>query len=211
METVTPAILLKQRAKGENDKTVTLFTPDAGVVNAVMRGVKKNNAKLKGAATLFAFFEYTLVSKGGLFTVTGAAKLGDFSFIAADVGAYFAADFMAECTLAAVVEPDRTIFIELLRSLEALRHADALLCAIHYCQFLIHSLGYAYTYSRPQTIKLPVDLLYYTLDIDRLKDIEAETSLKRLTFKAIVKSFEEKFGALKSAAPLLSAGNDTLI
>ena len=160
METVTPAILLRQRAKGENDKTVTLFTPAAGVVNAVMRGVKKNNAKLKGAATLFAFFEYTLVSKGDFYTVTGASKLGDFSYIAADVNKYFAADFMAECTLAAVVEPDQTIFIELLRSLEALRHTDVLLCAIHYCQFLIHKLGYAYNYIPPQTAKLHVDLLY---------------------------------------------------
>lgn len=59
----------------EADRIVRILTPDRGVIRAVMRGVKKEKAKLKFAAMPFAFCEYSLMKRGAYYTVKTASPI----------------------------------------------------------------------------------------------------------------------------------------
>lgn len=195
MEKIIPGVVLKQEDKGEYDKQILLFTPE-GMIPATMKGVKKNNAKLRFGALPFAFAEYSLArGKHGGFTVTGCSQIEDLSDISANTEAFFAASFISESTIYARPDGGET-FAEFLKSLKSLLYDEIkpLFVAIHYCQYLIHTAGYGYEYTRPESIARPLDLLYYTRSLDDYKivaDIDDDLFLR--TFSSITSNFEKKF------------------
>lgn len=75
---------------------LTLFSLENGVVDCILRGVKKPNAKLRFAAEVFCFAEYLLVEKNGRKTVVEANEIDDFYDLRTDVDKYYAASAVVE-------------------------------------------------------------------------------------------------------------------
>ena len=120
------AILLKATDYREADKLVRLFTVEGGIVNAVMKGVKKNSAKLKFGAQPFAFCEYNIVEGKGFPTVAGCVPIEDLFGLTQDIDKYTCASVMLEATDRAVGElPDPNAFIMLMKALKATLYGQA--------------------------------------------------------------------------------------
>lgn len=96
MEEKLCGIVLSGVNFGENDKILSIFTPDKGVVSAKIKGVKKAGAKMKFAAEPFCFVEYVFSVRNNLRTVIGASLLDSFYPIREDVKKFFAAGAAAE-------------------------------------------------------------------------------------------------------------------
>ena len=64
MEIIVNAIVLKTVDYKDNDKILTLYSLEKGIITAGIKGVKKSGAKLKFASEPFAFCEYVLAQKG---------------------------------------------------------------------------------------------------------------------------------------------------
>lgn len=96
MEEKLCGIVLSGVNFGENDKILSIFTPDKGVVSAKIKGVKKAGAKMKFAAEPFCFVEYVFTVRGNMRTVIGASLIDSFYPIREDVKKFFAAGAAAE-------------------------------------------------------------------------------------------------------------------
>ncbi len=119
------AILTKAADYRESDKLVRLFTVEGGVMTAVMKGVKKPNAKLKFGAQQFAFCQYTLVSRGGMNTVTGCVQIEDLFALARDYDVYTFASLMLESADAAASgQANPALFVFLLKSYREILYKD---------------------------------------------------------------------------------------
>lgn len=106
------ALVLKSTEYKENDRILTLFTLERGIICANIRGVKKADAKLKFAAQPFCFAEYVLAEKSGRFTVTQASLHDSFYELSFDLTAYYAAYAMLEyvCAFLPEGEADGELF-----------------------------------------------------------------------------------------------------
>ena len=80
----------------EADRIVRILTPDRGVIRAVMRGVKKEKAKLKFAAMPFAFCEYSLMKRGAYYTVKTASPIESLFGVTRSPDAYLSGSVMLE-------------------------------------------------------------------------------------------------------------------
>lgn len=75
---------------------LTLFSLENGLVDCILRGAKKQGAKLKFAGELFCFAEYLLAEKSGRRTVTEANQIDDFYDLRMDVEKYYSATAVIE-------------------------------------------------------------------------------------------------------------------
>jgi DNA repair protein RecO (recombination protein O) len=121
------AINLKSSDSGENDRLLKLFSFEAGVITAKIRGVKKAQAKLKYAQEPFCFGKYYLAQgKGNIYIVTGCEAQELFYDLRSDLGAFTAAAVAAEyCLLLSENTPDTRLFKLLVNTLTALCYKGA--------------------------------------------------------------------------------------
>lgn len=96
MEEKCNAIVIRATNYRENDKMITLFSLENGLVSACLRGVKKTNAKLKFAGELFCFGEFLLAEKNGRRTVTEVNQIDSFYNVRLDPYKLSAASAMCE-------------------------------------------------------------------------------------------------------------------
>ncbi len=83
-EIITKAIVIKSVPYKDNDKILTLLTPDHGKISASLRGANKPKAKLKFAGQLFCFAEFDLIQFGSNFTVKTVTEIESFFDISKD-------------------------------------------------------------------------------------------------------------------------------
>ena len=126
MEFKTDAIVVKSADYKDNDKLLTLFTADRGILRATIRGVKKPNSKLNFAAQPFALCEYVLVEKGGFYTVKSAYMHDGFYPLRTDVVSFYAANAAMSVCLATLPDgaENKTLFIALCQALRELAYSD---------------------------------------------------------------------------------------
>ena len=126
MELKTNAIVLQSIDYKDNDKLLTLFSPELGRITAGARGVKKNTAKLAFSAQPFCFAEYVLAQKNGRYTVTGAYLHESFFSLRYDIVRFYAACAATEVCLAILMENERYdgLFIGLIECLKSLSLAE---------------------------------------------------------------------------------------
>ena len=124
MEEKTSGIVLGGTNYGENDKILSIFTLEQGVVSAKIKGVKKAGAKLKFASEPFCFAEYVFASKGGMRTVTGASLIDSFYTVREDIRRFCAAGAMLEFVRKFVKEGiiSSEMFVLLLNSLKSISY-----------------------------------------------------------------------------------------
>ena len=201
------AILLKATDYRESDKLVRLFTVEGGIVSAVMKGVKKQNAKLKFGAQPFAFCEYNIVSGKGLNTVAGCVPIEDFFSLTQDVDKYTCASVMLEAADRAVSDlPDPLAFILLLKSLKETLYGDAdpRIVLVKFLQTLILRGGYESKTELSDGATGPLALLAKVrrAKIEELKSLDYKEHLGA-ALKRSVKTFEKHFTPELKSAKLL--------
>ncbi|MBQ8375060.1 MAG: DNA repair protein RecO [Clostridia bacterium] len=127
MEWKTDALMLGAIDYKDNDKLLTLFTAERGIVRASIKGVKKPSAKLNFAAQPFAFAEYVLVEKGEFYTVKSAYLYDGFYPLRSDIERYYAANSVAEVCKAVAPEHERieTLLVATVQALKELAYTDA--------------------------------------------------------------------------------------
>ncbi|MDR1094011.1 MAG: DNA repair protein RecO [Clostridiales bacterium] len=146
-------IVIRAADYKDNDRLIKLYTPEVGKIQAVLRGVKREKAKLKFAAQLFHFGEYMLAARSGGFpTVTGCASHEAFAGIYAGgrPDAYFAASFVLDLTDKAT--PDREanpeMFICLSKTLREFlkKETDPKTAAAYFTVKCLRAAGYRYKF-----------------------------------------------------------------
>lgn len=126
MEEKCRAVVLRAVDYKDNDKILTLFSLENGVVSAAIRGVKRAGAKLKFAAQPFCFCEYVLRVKGDKRSVISADIIESFypirenitKFYTGAVALEFVGSFMQEGM------DGRELFISLMGFLKTLCYTE---------------------------------------------------------------------------------------
>jgi len=95
MDFTTTGIVIREQAQGENDKLLTILTPE-GKVYAYAKGVKKISSKNAPACQLFVYSEYEFIKKNGRLTVKTALSKELFYNMRADMTRYSLACYFAE-------------------------------------------------------------------------------------------------------------------
>lgn len=104
MEKKVNAIVLRSADYRDNDKVLSLFSLEEGVLSAGIKGVKKSGARLRFAAQPLSLNEYVLAEKGGRHTVIGASGIDSFYDLRTDIRRFYAAAAAAEFCLAFLPE-----------------------------------------------------------------------------------------------------------
>ena len=119
-EIIVKGIVLKSTDYKDSDKIVTIFSAERGLIDARVRGVKKNKAKLTFAVQPFAFIEYVLVKSGNFYTCINATSIDQFYNITIDFDNYIFMLACLEVCLKSVQknEENTELFILLLNSLK---------------------------------------------------------------------------------------------
>lgn len=120
------AIVLNKTDYGENDRILTLFSPDHGRLSASAKGVKKPTSRLRAGSEVFAFGEYVLVFSRGRYTVTGYESIDPFHELREDFDRLSAGALMLRVIDRSREdgEPDPEAFLLLLRGLDRLRNKE---------------------------------------------------------------------------------------
>ena len=136
------AIVLSRSDWRENDRILTMISPESGRMDALCRGCRKANSPLMPAAELFTMGEYVLFSGRGRELVHACTVIESFYPLRLDYGRLAHAAVMAAAALRASQpeEANPHLFILLARSLKRLAYSsvspDAAACA-----FLLHFAG----------------------------------------------------------------------
>jgi len=115
------ALALKATEFNDADKIVTLLTPD-GKMTAILKGVKRDKAKLKYAAEPFCFGEYQFAGKCGMATVTGCEQQESFFALTKDLTKFYCGCSVLEIALHTAQEGQENpaLFVTVLRALQQL-------------------------------------------------------------------------------------------
>ena len=88
-------VVIKEQMHGENDKLLTILTPE-GKVYAYAKGVKKISSKNAPACQLFVYSEYEFIKKNGRLSVKTAVSKELFYNMRSDMTRYALACYFAE-------------------------------------------------------------------------------------------------------------------
>lgn len=145
-------IVISSKDYKENDKILTIFSLEKGVVYAKIVGVKKPGAKLKAAKEIFCFADFEIVSKGDFSTVTSANVIETFFNITSDIDKFYSG-----CTILEILkvvgrenQPNQALFIETLKILQMLAYEN-IDCKLIEMRFLIDifsAMGYQLALSK---------------------------------------------------------------
>lgn len=126
MEEKYNAIVIKTAPYKENDKMLTLFTLENGVVSANLRGVKKAGAKLKFAGEPFCFGEFLFVEKSGRRTVTEVNQIDSFYNIRLDYDKFNCACACCEFVFRFMLDGMKSydLFLTLVNALKTLNETN---------------------------------------------------------------------------------------
>lgn len=147
MEEKLSGIVLFSVCYGENDKILTVYTLESGIVSARIKGVQKAGAKLKFASEPFCFAEFIFSKTGDKRLVIGASLIDSFYPIRENIVKYYSAFVMLEFVKKFAKEEmvSKETFVLLLESLKKVAYTD-INPKIYTVRFLLSALkvtGYA--------------------------------------------------------------------
>ena len=147
MEQKVNGLVIKSVNYGENDKILTIFTMEKGVICAKIKGVKKAGAKLKFSAEPFCFAEYVLSVKGNFSTVTGASLHDSFYPLRENIINYYAGAIILEFIKKFC--PENTefsqLFLQVISALKDLAYGEnkAIFVLVKFVIQALSAIGYA--------------------------------------------------------------------
>ena len=144
MEEKCRAVVVRAVDYKDNDKILTLFSLEGGLISAAIRGVKKAGAKLKFAAQPFCFCEYVLNKKGDKRSVVSADIIESFYPIREDIEKYYSGAVALEFVNDFVQEgmEGESLFLLLLEFFKSLCYTDAP-PKLALAKFLLGALSFA--------------------------------------------------------------------
>jgi len=121
------ATVLRRTDYRESDRMLTLFSPEQGRLETLIRGCRKAGAKLMTAAELFVTGEYLFYDRAGRLTVTGFSLHEGFYPLRMDVERLTHACYALNICEAIVLpnKPDEQLFALLQRTLGRLAYHSA--------------------------------------------------------------------------------------
>ncbi len=96
MQIKVQGIMIKSVDYKDNDKILTIFSKQSGLLTAGIKGVKKAGAKLKFCAMPFCYAEYVLNTTSNRNTVIGASAIDNFFNLKNDIVKYYTAFSLIE-------------------------------------------------------------------------------------------------------------------
>lgn len=116
-------IVLNKTDYKDNDRILTLLSPEKGKITVSAKGVKKQNSKLRAGSELFAFGAYVLNETRGRFTVTAYDAIDSFHELRDGFDRLAFGTLMLKVTDKTAIcgEEDPDLFALLIRSLDKLR------------------------------------------------------------------------------------------
>lgn len=97
-------IILKGSSFKENDRLVTVLTPEYGLIRAVAPGAKKHKSQLRGRTQLFVVNELLLLEGRSLDKIIQADTLYTYPGLSRDIGKLATAQYLAELSIALAVD-----------------------------------------------------------------------------------------------------------
>lgn len=117
-------IILKGSSIKENDRLVTVLTPEYGLIRAVAPGAKKHKSSLRGRTQLFVINDLLIIRGKSLDKIIQADTIYTYPGLSKDLGKLASAQYLAELSLfLAVDEQPQPELYELLN--EHLRRIEA--------------------------------------------------------------------------------------
>lgn len=121
-------IVLRRSDYGENNCILTIFTPDSGIIKAVIYGVKRGKNNSKAASGQFLCYgDYDIFGgKGGAGSVNSVNIIDAFLPVSESVAKLALCNYMAESVIAILGEnnPDERLFNIFLNCVYALAYRD---------------------------------------------------------------------------------------
>ena len=97
-------IVLKGTSFKENDRLVTVLTPEYGLIRALAPGAKKHKSQLRGRTQLFVVNELLFIKGRSLDKIIQADTLYTYPGLSRDLGKLATAQYLAELSLALAVD-----------------------------------------------------------------------------------------------------------
>ncbi|WP_319418826.1 DNA repair protein RecO [Pleurocapsa sp. FMAR1] len=97
-------IILKGSSIKENDRLVTILTPEYGMIRAVAPGAKKLKSSLRGRTELFVVNELLIIKGRSLDKIIQADTQYTYPGLSRDIGKLAAAQYLAELTIFLAVD-----------------------------------------------------------------------------------------------------------
>ncbi len=140
----TQGIVLRRADYRDNDRVLTLLTPDRGRVDVTARGCRKPRSPLLAASDLFAMGEYVLYKGKGHEMVTGCELTDSFYPLRSDIALLSHASLMLSAAEAVAQreEPAEHLFLLLGRSLARLSYGQGAPKPVT-AAYLLHLMGIA--------------------------------------------------------------------
>lgn len=140
MEVKLNALMLRAVDYKDNDKMLTLYSLEQGLISVGIKGVKKAGAKLKFATQPFCFAEYLLNVNGERATVTGATELESFYNLRLDVTSFYTATVISEYLLkCSSEEKNEELFMLAINTLKQINFSSIQKLFL-LCDFLIKAM-----------------------------------------------------------------------
>lgn len=93
----TRGLVLREVRYKEADRMLTVLTEDEGKISVKARGALRNGSKTGAATQLFAFSEFTILSRNGLRSVSEALTIEEFKGLRGSIASLALASYFAEC------------------------------------------------------------------------------------------------------------------
>jgi DNA repair protein RecO (recombination protein O) len=163
------AIVLSSYDYKEKDKLVTLFSLEEGIISAVVKGVKKEGAKLKFAVQPFCFLNAILVKRGNFYTLTSAELQDSFFDLTKNITSYYVAFSLLEVVQVSMMqnEPNPLVFVNLLKALKQICYDNlpAKLVLVKFMVGMLKVLGYRFNFKMCASCQMPfVNKKYLNLE-----------------------------------------------
>lgn len=141
----TIGINLKSIPLGENDRLLTILTPDYGIVKAVAPGARKYKSSLRGRSGLFVVNDLLIVGGRSLDRVIQAESIRSFPSLSQDLGKFTAGQYIAEMVLfqALSQHPQDELYMLVCDYLTQLEHEMPSATLAHLVRAIYAVLAYA--------------------------------------------------------------------
>jgi len=122
----TEGIILGSKNSGEAGKYYFIFTRDLGMVYATAQGVRKISSKLRFVLQDFAYVKIDLVQGANFWRITSASKTNTLEQLTKNPGTFEVFSNITKLLkrLLAGIEPNETLFIDLVNGLSVLEKAE---------------------------------------------------------------------------------------
>lgn len=153
------AVVLSSFDYKEKDKLVKFFSLELGLISAVLKGVRQENAKLKFASQPFCFLEVMLVKKSDLYIVKSADLKDSFFDLTKNIENYYLSFSLLELVQTSLMneEPNPLVFINLLKALKQICYDNlpAHLVTLKFSLGMLKVLGYRFNFKVCEACKMP--------------------------------------------------------